>query len=32
MDELHDLGAKMIKVIDQMEKIHEGAIKQAAEK
>ena len=32
MDELHDLGEKMIKVIDQIEKLHESAIKQAAEK
>jgi len=32
MDELHDLGEKMIKVIDQIEKIHESAMKQAAEK
>lgn len=32
MDELHGLGEKMIKVIDQIEKIHESAIKQAAEK
>ncbi|RJQ48344.1 MAG: hypothetical protein C4538_04025 [Nitrospiraceae bacterium] len=32
MDELHDLGEKMIKVIEQIEKIHQSAIKQAAEK
>lgn len=29
MDELHDLGEKMIKVIEQVEKLHEGALKQA---
>lgn len=32
MDELHDLGEKMIKVIDQIEKLHGSALKQAAEK
>ncbi len=32
MDELHDLGKKMIEVIDQMEKIHESSIKQAESK
>jgi len=29
MDELHDLGEKMIKVIEQVEKLHESAFKQA---
>jgi hypothetical protein len=32
MDELHDLGERMIKVIEEIEKLHESAIKQAAEK
>jgi len=32
MDELHDLGERMIKVIDDIEKLHESAFKQAAEK
>lgn len=29
MDDLHDLGEKMIKVIEQIEKLHKSAIKQA---
>lgn len=32
MDELHDLGEKMIKVIEQLEKLHESAFKQAGKK
>jgi hypothetical protein len=32
MDELHDLGERMIKVIDDIEKLHKGAFKQAGEK
>jgi hypothetical protein len=32
MDELHDLGERMIKVIDDIEKLHESAFKQSAEK
>jgi hypothetical protein len=32
MDELHDLGEKMIKVMEQIEKLHENAFKQAAGK
>jgi hypothetical protein len=32
MDELHDLGERMIKVIEDIEKLHESAFKQAAEK
>jgi hypothetical protein len=32
MDELHDLGERMIKVIDDIERLHESAFKQAAEK
>jgi len=31
MDELHDLGERMIKVIDDIEKLHESAFKQAGE-
>jgi hypothetical protein len=29
MDDLHDLGEKMIKVIEQIEKLHESALRQA---
>jgi len=29
MDELHELGERMIKVIEQVEKLHEGAFRQA---
>ncbi len=32
MDEVHDLGEKMIKVIEQIEKLHENAFKQAVDK
>ncbi len=32
MDELHDLGERMIKVVEDIEKLHESAFKQAAEK
>jgi len=32
MEELHDLGERMIKVIDDIEKLHESAFKQAGEK
>jgi hypothetical protein len=32
MDDLHELGEKMLKVIEQVEKIHEGAFKQAEDK
>lgn len=32
MDELHNLGERMIKVIEEIEELHESAIRQAAEK
>lgn len=32
MDDLHELGNRMLKVIEQVEKLHEGAIKQATGK
>ncbi len=32
MDDLHTLGKKMIEVIEQVEKLHSNAIKQASEK
>lgn len=32
MDELHDLGERMLKVVEDIEKLHESAFKQAAEK
>ena len=32
MDDLHALGNKMLEVIDQVEKLHKNALKQASEK